>query len=170
MGRLWNLIEQHRDVQPYPPSYRQLALKLGVSQSLFDTWKAPKRLPSRENLEAISQLTGISYQTVLDAALEDTRYRIPPSHDTEAGEEHEHRSAPMKPAGESPAPELISLRQVHGDRVRDANRKKAAARERQRAAGALSVEQWAARKGAPGGSPDLTSGEESQDPGSDEPA
>ena len=166
MGRLWSLIEQHRDVQPYPPSYRQLALKLGVSQSLFDTWKQPKRLPSRENLEAISQLTGVSYQTVLEAALEDTRYRIPPSHDTEAGEGHEDRSAPMNPAGGSPAPDG-DLGNMPKDKRPPSllSIKELAARGRLR-----SPEQWAARKGTPGGGPDTTSGEESQDPGSDEPA
>lgn len=103
MGRLWDLIEQHRDAQQYPPSYRALARRLDVSPSLFDTWKAPKRLPSRENLEAVARMVGVAYQTVLDAALDDTRYRIPPSRDAEAGEEHADRSAPMNPAGESPA-------------------------------------------------------------------
>lgn len=137
MGRLWDLIEQHRDAQPYPPSYRQLSIKLGVSQSLFDTWKAPKRLPSRENLEGIARLVGVSYQTVLEAALDDTRYRIPPSRDAEAGEEHEDRSAPMNPARESRAKQ---------DYAR------------------------AARAGTPGAAPDTTTGEESQDSGTDEPA
>jgi transcriptional regulator with XRE-family HTH domain len=83
VGSLWDLVEQHRDAQQYPPSYRQLAVALGVSQSTFDTWKAPKSLPTRVSIEAIARLVGVSYATVLDAALDDTRYRIPPSQDVD---------------------------------------------------------------------------------------
>jgi transcriptional regulator with XRE-family HTH domain len=105
VGRLWDLIEQHRDAQHYPPSYRQLAIKLGVSQSTFETWKAPKALPTRESLEAISKLVGISYQTVLDAALEDTRYRVPPSHELKEREGHDRSTASSTRAAGSAATE-----------------------------------------------------------------
>lgn len=108
MGRLWDLIEDHRDAQQYPPSYRQLAIKLGVSQSLFVTWKAPKSLPSRESIESIARVVGVSYQTVLDAALEDTRYRIPPSEDLEERDGDDRDAAPMKRAAESAATERDS--------------------------------------------------------------
>lgn len=133
---------------------------------------------------------------------------------SKAGEEHEHRSAPMNPAGESPAPGgdsgspksawrpgTTDWKEVRASMNRRRDEALAAeapgdapdgdvgtmaprgalppflvpieefaARERQRRADALTVEQWAARKGTPGGGPDLSSGEESQDSGSDEPA
>ena len=58
-GKLWNIIEDWRDGMAYPPSYRQIARDLGVSQSAFDTWKAPVEIPKRRNLLAISRLTGV---------------------------------------------------------------------------------------------------------------
>lgn len=72
MGKLWNIIEEWRDGLAFPPSYRQIALRLGVSQSAFDTWKDPTKLPKPRNLLAISQLTGAPYRRVVDAAVEDT--------------------------------------------------------------------------------------------------
>jgi hypothetical protein len=35
------------------------------------------------SIEAIARLVGVSSATVLDAALDDTRYRIPPSQDVD---------------------------------------------------------------------------------------
>ena len=79
----------------------------------------------------------------------------------------------MNPAGESPASNGgrrrvdLSFRSA-GLRVEDlpANPSYEGAKKRRE----LPIERWAARKGTPSGGPDLTSGEESQDPGSDEPA
>lgn len=73
MGKLWNLIEEWRDSMEYPPSYRQIAIRMGVSQSAFDTWKAPTEIPKRRNLLAISRVTGVPYRRVVDAAVEDTK-------------------------------------------------------------------------------------------------
>jgi transcriptional regulator with XRE-family HTH domain len=74
MGMLWDLIQRHIDRQPYPPSERQVAAKLGVAPNALRYWREPKKLPSRENLQAIADLVGVRYAVVLDAALRDTGY------------------------------------------------------------------------------------------------
>jgi len=74
MGMLWDLIQEHIDKQPYPPSERAIAGKLGVAPNALRYWREPKKLPSRENLEAIANLIGVRYSVVLDAALRDTGY------------------------------------------------------------------------------------------------
>lgn len=74
MGRLWDIVQRHIDASPYPPSERQVAAKLGVSPTTLANWREPKKLPSRENLEAIAALAGVRYSVVLDAALYDTGY------------------------------------------------------------------------------------------------
>jgi transcriptional regulator with XRE-family HTH domain len=85
MGRLWEILQRHIDSAPYPPSERQVALKLGVSPTTLANWREPKKLPTRENLEAIAELAGVRYATVLEAALYDTGYH-------EGGAGHEQRS------------------------------------------------------------------------------
>lgn len=75
-SKLWNIVEEWRDSLEFPPSYRQIALRLGVSQSTFETWKtegAGREMPKRRNLLAISRLTGVPYRRVVDAAIEDVR-------------------------------------------------------------------------------------------------
>jgi hypothetical protein len=74
MGMLWDLIQRYIDKQPFPPSERQLAGKLGVVPNALRVWRDPKKLPSRENLEAIADLVGVRYSVVLEAALRDTGY------------------------------------------------------------------------------------------------
>lgn len=74
MGMLWELIQKHIDNAPYPPSERQVAARLGVSPTTLGNWRDPKKLPSRENLQAIADLVGVRYSVVLDAALYDTGY------------------------------------------------------------------------------------------------
>ncbi|HEY3559707.1 MAG TPA: helix-turn-helix transcriptional regulator [Kribbella sp.] len=74
MGRLWDIVQRHIDSAPYPPSERQIAAKLGVSPTTVGNWRDPKKLPTRENLEAIAELAGVRYSVVLDAALYDTGY------------------------------------------------------------------------------------------------
>ena len=86
MGKLWNILEDWRDGMAYPPSYRQIARDLGVSQSAFDTWKNPTEIPKRRNLLAISRLTGVPYRRVVDAAVEDTHL-----YDETAAEAEAHR-------------------------------------------------------------------------------
>src|SRR5688572_22622745 len=67
MGKLWNIIEDYRDGLAFPPSYRQIAIRMGVSQSTFETWKNPTEIPKRRSLLAISRLTGVPYRRVVDA-------------------------------------------------------------------------------------------------------
>lgn len=74
MGLLWDLIQMHIDSAPYPPSERQVAARLGVSPTTLGNWRDPKKLPTRENLQAIADLVGVRYSVVLDAALRDTGY------------------------------------------------------------------------------------------------
>lgn len=74
MGMLWDLIQKHIDNSPYPPSERQVARRLGVAPNTFKSWRDLRRLPTRENLEAIAALVGVRYSVVLDAALMDTGY------------------------------------------------------------------------------------------------
>lgn len=73
MGKLWDIVEDWRDGMEFPPSYRQIAIRLGVSQSAFDAWKNPIEIPRKRSLLAISRLTGVPYRRVVDAAVEDTK-------------------------------------------------------------------------------------------------
>lgn len=72
-GKLWALVEDWRDSLEFPPSYRQIAIRMGVSQSTFDSWKNPVEMPKRRSLLAISRVTGVPYRRVVDAAVEDTK-------------------------------------------------------------------------------------------------
>lgn len=71
---LWELIQRHIDNVGYPVSERTIAARLGVTPNTLKHWRDLKRLPSRENLEAIANLVGVRYAVVLDAALHDTGY------------------------------------------------------------------------------------------------
>lgn len=75
MGQLWKIVQAHIDASPYPPSERQVAMKLGISPTALSNWRAPKRLPDVENLRALARLTGVPYSEVLEAALTDTGYK-----------------------------------------------------------------------------------------------
>lgn len=70
---LWDILQDWYDKQPVPPTWAQVAKKLGVSQSTFDTWKAPNEMLRRRNLWAIHALTGAPFKTVVDAAVEAVR-------------------------------------------------------------------------------------------------
>lgn len=74
MGRLYDLIQAHIDAQPYGVSERQVALKIGVTQTTLSNWREPKKLIGKEHLKAISRVTGVPYARVLDALLEDIGY------------------------------------------------------------------------------------------------
>ncbi|KAE8763214.1 helix-turn-helix domain-containing protein [Georgenia thermotolerans] len=82
MGHLWGILQRHIDEQLYPPSYRQLAAKLGVQPQTLLNWKRPSALPSRANLKAIAALTGTPETDVLRAALIDTGYLEPDAADS----------------------------------------------------------------------------------------
>lgn len=74
MGLLWDILQKHMDTAPYQPSERAVARRLGVAPNTLAHWRDLKRLPTRENLEAIAALAGVRYSVVLDAALRDTGY------------------------------------------------------------------------------------------------
>lgn len=67
---LWRIVEDWRNGQPIPPTWAQVAKRLGVSQSTFDTWKAPAEMPQRRNLWVIHELTRVPFKSVVDAAIE----------------------------------------------------------------------------------------------------
>ncbi len=77
MGRLYGLIQDHIDAQPYGVSARQIAAKLDVSPTTLANWREPTLLIEKAHLEAIARLTGVPYQRVLDALLEDIGYLHP---------------------------------------------------------------------------------------------
>lgn len=74
MGRLFELIEAHRQAQPYPPSYSRIAEQVGVSRQTLLNWRTPTSWIRRDHLEALADVIGVSYVRVLDAMLEDTGY------------------------------------------------------------------------------------------------
>lgn len=74
MGKFYALIQQHIDSQPYPVTERQVARRLGVSQTTLSNWRSPKKLIDKDHLIAVSELTGVRYGRVLDALLDDIGY------------------------------------------------------------------------------------------------
>lgn len=74
MGKLYDLIQAHIDAQPYGVSERQVARKIGVTQTTLSNWRNPKKLIAKEHLIAISRVTGVRYSRVLDALIEDIGY------------------------------------------------------------------------------------------------
>lgn len=71
MGRLYDLIQEYVDRQKYPPSERQLAKEIGVTQTTLKNWRTPKGMISKAHLESIAKVTGNPYATVRNAWLED---------------------------------------------------------------------------------------------------
>lgn len=74
MGRLFDLIDEHRDRQVYTPSYSRIAEQLGVSRQTLLNWREPSRLIAKDHLVAIASVTGVPYARVLDALLADIGY------------------------------------------------------------------------------------------------
>jgi transcriptional regulator with XRE-family HTH domain len=75
VSQLWKIVQAHIDAQPYPPSERQIAMRLGVSPTTLANWRTSRiELPKPENLMALADLTGVSYDKVLQAALDDSGY------------------------------------------------------------------------------------------------
>lgn len=77
MGRLFDIVQQHIDAQPYKVSYAQVAEKVGVSRQTLLNWREPSNLPDKEHLEQLARVSGVPYEAVLYAALEDTGYANP---------------------------------------------------------------------------------------------
>lgn len=74
MGRLYDLIQRHIDTQHYEVSERQVAQKIGVTQTTLSNWQHPKRLIEKKHLVAISRVINVPYETVRDALLDDIGY------------------------------------------------------------------------------------------------
>jgi hypothetical protein len=73
-ARLWRMVEEFRDSQPFPPSVRAIARQAGISESTFANWQHISKLPEREHLEAFARISKWSYRELLDAALVDAGY------------------------------------------------------------------------------------------------
>lgn len=97
MGMLWDLIDGYRDRQEWPPSYRQIAGKIGVSPTALMNWRTISRLPESEHLRALSDLIGVPYSRVLDAALGDAGY-----YEQTGGEGRGQRSPSMNTGQDAP--------------------------------------------------------------------
>ena len=74
MGKFYDLIQQHIDAQPYQVSDRQIAQRLGVTQTTLSNWREPKKLIAKKHIVAVSRLAGVRYSQALDALLEDIGY------------------------------------------------------------------------------------------------
>lgn len=74
-GELWAVIQEWIDAQPYPPSQRKLATRIGVGHSTVTDWKYRRTLPAPEDLRALAIEIRVPYERVLDAALRDHGYR-----------------------------------------------------------------------------------------------
>ena len=74
MGRLYDIIQTHIDAQQHGASIRKVALAIGVSPTTVSNWRNITELPSRENLEAIARVTGVTYAAVFRAASIDAGY------------------------------------------------------------------------------------------------
>ncbi len=68
--RLWRIVEEHLDDNPYKQT-SDVAREMGVSDQLLSKWRKRPVQPSREHMEALARVTGVSYWAVLRAALID---------------------------------------------------------------------------------------------------
>lgn len=82
-GHLWAIIQEWMDAQPYPPSQRKLAERIGVGHSTVSDWKYGRTWPAVRDLKALAVELGVPYERVLNAALVDHGYREPPAATTE---------------------------------------------------------------------------------------
>lgn len=74
MGKLYDLIQEHIDNQQYPPSVRQVAKEIGVTQTTLKNWREPKQMIKKEHIASIARVTRNPYSAVLHALLEDINY------------------------------------------------------------------------------------------------
>lgn len=75
MGKLFDLVDAYRErFAPHPPSYSRIAEQVGVSRQTLLNWRTPKELLDKEYLIALAEVTGVPYQRVLDALLDDIGY------------------------------------------------------------------------------------------------
>lgn len=75
MGQLWNIVQAHRD--RYGPSVSEVARRMDTGPQTLFNWRDRelRSLPSFEVLQALARVTGLSYDVVLDAALDDIGYK-----------------------------------------------------------------------------------------------
>lgn len=81
MGRLWGLIQEFADAQPFEVRDADIARRLGVSKTTVKNWRQPKSLMDKEHLVAIAELTRVPYRRVLNALLEDIGYLYEDDHE-----------------------------------------------------------------------------------------
>lgn len=75
MGRMFDLVEAYRDrYAPHEPTYSRIAEQVGVSRQTLLNWQSPTKLIDKEHLTALAKVTGVPYERVLDALLEDIGY------------------------------------------------------------------------------------------------
>lgn len=76
VSQLGAIVQTHIDSQPYPPTPRQVARAIGITQTALTNWTAHgvTRLPTIENLQALARVTGTPYPEILTAALQDAGY------------------------------------------------------------------------------------------------
>ncbi|WP_282775838.1 hypothetical protein [Nocardia sp. CC201C] len=79
MSNLWNLVQAHLDNTGVREA--EFARRMGSSPQTLNSWKnrGLRALPERRLLDAVADLTGTPYRTVLDAALTDIGYTAPDS-------------------------------------------------------------------------------------------
>ncbi|WP_193560257.1 hypothetical protein [Tsukamurella sputi] len=75
VSELWSLIQSHLD--QYGVTDAEFARRMGVSPQTLNSWKkrGVRKLPDRDKLESVSELTRNTYAHVLDAALVDSGYK-----------------------------------------------------------------------------------------------
>lgn len=74
MGKFYDLIQTHMDEQPYRVTERQIAKRLGVTQTTLTNWRNPKKLIAKKHIVAVAALAGVRYERARDALLEDIGY------------------------------------------------------------------------------------------------
>lgn len=74
MGKFFDLIQQHMDEQPYKVTERQIAKRLGVTQTTLTNWRTPKKLIAKQHIIDVSRLAGVRYERALEALLDDINY------------------------------------------------------------------------------------------------
>lgn len=78
MGRLFDIVEQYRArYAPHEPTYSKIAAQVGVSRQTLLNWQTPTKLIAKEHLVAIAEVTGVPYEAVLDALIDDIGYKRP---------------------------------------------------------------------------------------------
>lgn len=75
-GHMWALVQEWLDTFTYrPPSQRELAPRLGVSDSTLGDYKYARHLPPPAFVVRLAKEIQVPYEKVLDAVLKDRGYR-----------------------------------------------------------------------------------------------